>query len=65
MKTQRIRLVIGAVAFGIALYVFWLLLRGPFFTNEFLAPLEMTSALIAFIPSTFTAVWGLSPLLND
>ncbi|WP_332898861.1 hypothetical protein [Haladaptatus sp. CMSO5] len=56
---------VGAVAFGIALYVFWLLLRGPFFTNEFLAPLEMTSALIAFIPSTFTAVWGLSPLLND
>lgn len=65
MKKQRVRVVVGSVAFGVALYVFWLLLRGPFFTNQFLAPLEMTTALITFIPSTFTAVWGLSPLLND
>lgn len=57
-------MMVGSVSLGIALYVSWLLLRGPFVTDQYLAPLEMTLALIAFVPFTIGAVWGLSPLLE-
>ncbi|MFC6732502.1 MULTISPECIES: hypothetical protein [unclassified Haladaptatus] len=64
MKTQYYRLLVGSVALGIALYASWLLLRGPFMTDQFLKPIEMAAAIFAFVPSTIAAVWGLSPLLD-